>query len=91
MSSTDFEHLINLVGPRIGRRSTSFRKAIPVKERLAITLRFLATGNSYTSLSYLFKVSKQSISKIVPEVCDSLIEALKDHIKVNLMYLVLLS
>lgn len=83
MSSADFEYLINLVGDRISKKDTNYRQAIPVKERLAITLRFLATGDSYHSLMYVFKVSKQSISVIVPEVCEALIDVLKNYIKVN--------
>lgn len=55
-----------------------------MKERLAITLRFLATGDSFHSLMYLFKVSKQVISNIVPEVCDALVESLQEYIKVSL-------
>lgn len=31
--------------------------ARPVKTKVAITLRFIATGNSYKSLMYLFRVS----------------------------------
>lgn len=46
MSVTDFEYLLNLVGPKIAKRNT-------LHERLAVTLRFLATGDSYTSLMYV--------------------------------------
>ncbi|XP_052901550.1 putative nuclease HARBI1 [Anopheles moucheti] len=46
-----------------------------------ITLRYLATGEDYTKLQYLFRVSKQSISTIVPEVCKYLNEALQDYMK----------
>lgn len=87
MSSEDFQILIELIGPKIQKRDTNFRDCIPVKERLAITLRFLATGDSFISLSYLFKVSKQSISTIVSEVCKVLVEALKDHIQVSYLYI----
>nr|XP_034178195.1 protein ANTAGONIST OF LIKE HETEROCHROMATIN PROTEIN 1-like [Osmia lignaria] len=81
MLSEDFEFLINAIGPKIQKNDTRLRKAVTTKERLAITLRFLATGDSYTSLQYLFKVSKQLISKIVPEVCQALVEILKERIK----------
>lgn len=86
MASSDFEYLINEIGHKIGRKDTTFRDAIPVRERLAVTLRFLASGDSYHSLSYLFKFSKQSISNIVPEVCNALIDCLSDRIKVSIFF-----
>jgi hypothetical protein len=87
MHSDDYDLLLNLIGPKIARKNTVFREAISVQERLAVTLRFLATGDSYTSLQYLFKFSKQSISKIVPEVCEAIVEVLKHNIKVRIMIL----
>lgn len=83
MKSSDFENLLKMIAPNVIKKDTPFRKAIPVNHRLAVTLRFLATGDSYTSLSYLLKISKQAISIIVPEVCDALVEALKDYVKVR--------
>jgi hypothetical protein len=77
MTSSDFEYLIMEIGHKIGKKDTTFRDAIPVRERLAVTLRFLA------SLSLLFKFSKQSISLIAPEVCDALIECFN-----NMLYVV---
>lgn len=82
MSATDFEYPINKVGPFIVKIDTTMRKAIPVQERLAVTLRFLATGDSFKSLSFLFKISSQTVSKCVHETCIALIEILKDEIKV---------
>jgi len=60
------------------------KKTINVQDKLALTLRFLASGESYTSLQYLFKISKQVISNIVPEVCQALIEVLQENIKVRI-------
>jgi hypothetical protein len=83
MSSSDFEYLLLMLGPKIAKQDTNYRKAIPVKEKLALTLRFLATGDSYTSLSYLFKISKSTISLFVPEVCAAVIDLLEENIKVS--------
>lgn len=82
MSSEDFQLLINLIGPKVVKQDTNMRPAITVKIRLAVTLRFFATGESYTSLQYLFKISKQIISRIIPEVCMALVEVLKTYVKV---------
>lgn len=83
MSSEDFEIILTKIGPKIKKQDTNMRKAITIQERLAVTLRFLATGDSFVSLEYLFKISHQSISLIVPEVCLAIIDALKDEIKVS--------
>jgi len=58
--SADFEFLHNLIGPDITKQTTHLRKS--TKERLAVTLRFLALGDSYKNLSYLFRISPQLIS-----------------------------
>jgi hypothetical protein len=77
MHSDDYHLLLNLIGPKIARKNTVFSEAISLQERLAVTLRFLATG---VCLQYLFKFSKQPISKIVPEVCEAIVEVLKHNI-----------
>ena len=51
ISSEDLEWLTNALGPYIGEENTTFREAISVTTRLTYTLRFLATGDSYHSLS----------------------------------------
>ncbi|XP_071056596.1 uncharacterized protein [Onthophagus taurus] len=81
MTSSDFEDLLNMIGPKITKNDTKFRQAIPASERQAVTLRFLATGDSYHSLMYTFKISKQVISRTVPDVCEALIHSLRDYVK----------
>jgi hypothetical protein len=58
MSPSQFEFLIHLIGEKkISKKDTAFRKAISVQEKLALKLGFLASGDSYVSLRYFFKIS----------------------------------
>ena len=61
MAPADFELLINLVSPKIVKIDNRLRAAVPLQERLVVTLQFLATGDLYTSVQYLFQISKQSV------------------------------
>jgi hypothetical protein len=81
MSLSEFEFFVNMIGENISKKDAAFRKAISIQESLALTLPFLASGDSYVSLQYLFRISKQAISCIVPEVCEALVEKLKDYIQ----------
>ncbi|CAG9580819.1 unnamed protein product [Danaus chrysippus] len=81
MSYTDFEFLLQKLEPIIAKKDTKWRECIPPKIRLAVTLRFLASGDSYRSLHLLFKMSTQIISKIVLEVCVAIYQVLKDCVK----------
>jgi hypothetical protein len=62
MSPSEFEYLVYLIGEKISKKDTASRKAISIQERLALTLRFLASGDSHVSLQYMFKISKKAIS-----------------------------
>ncbi|CAH1970387.1 unnamed protein product [Acanthoscelides obtectus] len=73
--------LVNALSPHIAKQDTNYKKCVPVSIRLAITLRYLAAGDSFASLMYLFKVSKELIARIVPETCKGLISVLKENIK----------
>ena len=50
MDHDTFTHLLTAVTPLIEKKDTQFRDAIPPKERLTSTLRFLATGDSFEDL-----------------------------------------
>ncbi|XP_041772354.1 protein ALP1-like [Anopheles merus] len=81
MKKEDFFHLLSLVGPKIAKMDTDFHKAITEQERLLITLRYLATGDTFTSLQYVFRVSRHTIIRIVKETCVCRIEVLRDYVK----------
>ncbi|XP_050670649.1 putative nuclease HARBI1 [Leptidea sinapis] len=81
MSCTDFQYLLQKISPMVSKQDTTWREAVPTKIRLALTLRFLATGDDYRSLHYLFKISSSLISRIIIEVCLALYDVLQDMIK----------
>ena len=74
-----FDNIVQRVGPRIERKSTTFRPAIPVEQRVAIALRFVATGDCYQPLELHFRVSNSLISSIVPEVMFAIYEVYNDE------------
>lgn len=74
---------LELVAPIITKKTTKFREPISASQRLAVTLRFLATGESYRSLQYMFRIPHNTISGIIPEVCDAIYKVLQpDYLKV---------
>ena len=75
-----FDELVRRVSDRIAKKETNYRKPIEPACKLAITLRFLATGESYTSLQYGFRVGQSTISKFIPEVCEAIIETYRDEV-----------
>ncbi|XP_062602287.1 uncharacterized protein LOC134263958 [Saccostrea cucullata] len=79
MDEDSFMELLHLVTPHIKRRNTVMRDAIPPAERLSITLRFLATGDTYQSLVYLYRIPKQTLSTIIPETCTAIYNVLKER------------
>jgi hypothetical protein len=66
--------LLEKVEMKLIRKDTNMREEIPAGERLALTLQFLATGESYSSL-HQFRISVSSIALIVPEVCQAVFDA----------------
>ena len=78
MSPERMEHLLHLVAPLITKKNMKFRDAISPADRLMVTLRYLASGNSRVSLSYLFRMGRNTISQIVSETSRAIHIALKD-------------
>ena len=77
-----FQELIEKVRPFITKQTTKFRTPIPAAERLTITLRYLATGETFESLMYQFRIHKITISQIMQEVCSVIYKVLQpDYMK----------
>ena len=70
---------MELVTPRITKKETNMRKTITVEKSLAVTLRFLATGNTYSDLAFTFTMHTSTIDGIIPEVCQALYHCLNSE------------
>ena len=60
MTPEFFEMMKTRLEPRLARQATNYRAPISVGEKLALTIRYLATGESYTSLSCQFRVGRST-------------------------------
>ncbi|CAM4650069.1 unnamed protein product [Leuciscus chuanchicus] len=78
LNKTEFDKLLTILAPRITMQNTSFRLAIPPAERLAICLRYLATGDSFTTISYSYRVGVCTVASIVGAVSQAIWECLLD-------------
>ena len=79
MNTATFEELVEKLRPFITKQTTRLRKPISAEEQVAITIRYLATGESYESLQYQFRVEESTISGIIPQVCKAIYIALKEE------------
>ena len=57
-STEYFDSLLSLLRPFITKHDTAFRQAVPADMWLSVTLLLLATGDSLTTLSLLFRTGK---------------------------------
>ena len=75
-----FTEMVERISPVVCKQETRMRHPLAVDLKLAVTLWFLATGNSYATLQYSFRVSKSAISRFVPKVCEAIIDTYKPDI-----------
>ena len=78
MEPAMFHELEGRLAPRLEKRDTNWRKALPPGLKLAVTIYYLATGASYQTLQYAYRVAANTISLIVVEVCNAIIEEFRD-------------
>ncbi|XP_033221148.1 uncharacterized protein LOC117175547 [Belonocnema kinseyi] len=68
--------LLRKINPYIEKKRC-IREPIPAQTRLEICLRYLASEDSMTSISFAFRVSPNTVSKIVRETCRAIWLALR--------------
>lgn len=58
------------------KQDTNFRKAIPVRKRIAVALFYLSSAAEYRVISALFGIGKSTACEIVDEFCSCVIKLL---------------
>ena len=76
MSPDTFQHLFALVSPFITKKDMLMREAIGAAERLALTIHYVAYGDSPQSPSFGYCISRSSVSSIIHKTCAAIWEAL---------------
>lgn len=65
-----FNGLLKIIGPLVQKKDTPMQNSIPPGERLALTLKYLATGDSFQSSSFQFRIGRTIIGEIVMKLCQ---------------------
>ena len=61
--------LLDMLREGLTKKHTSFRKPIEAEVRLAVTMRFLALGDGFISISQQFRIGLSTARLIVRETC----------------------
>ncbi|CAH1993163.1 unnamed protein product [Acanthoscelides obtectus] len=72
MSRESFDKLLRILRNHLTHEDTNMKNCISPAERLAVTVRYLASGNTFTDLHYSFRIGIKAISRIVREVCSNI-------------------
>ena len=76
MTPTRIDQLLSVVGPAITRQHKNFWSPISPGERLAVTLRFLATGDSVQTIAFSDRLGHFTLCNIIDSTCDALWDVL---------------
>ncbi|KAJ8720650.1 hypothetical protein PYW08_006115 [Mythimna loreyi] len=83
MDVKTLDKLLNFIHDKLKHQNTNMRDSITPTERLAVTLRYLATGHTFADLRYAFRIGKTTLSFIIKEV-------LSDELELELLLLLVL-
>ena len=76
MSCEQFIELTEIIAFIVSKTDTVMRKVMCPKQRLVLTLRFLATGESFRSLEYRSRITRKVVFYIIDEVCKAIVTVL---------------
>lgn len=85
MDSFVFGEILHAISPCITKNDTIMRKSISAEKRLSITLRFLATGESFASLHYQYRIGCSTVASIIHDTVYCLLQVFPNQIKVCIL------
>lgn len=71
-----FDQLLSKIGHLLKKQDTQFRKSIQPAEQLALTLRYLAHGDSLKIIALEYRVGHKTACRIIKRTCNVLWEVL---------------
>lgn len=74
MKPAMFHELVIQMITRMEKQKANYRSPLRPGLRLAVILPYLAIGDAYHSLKYSFRVSHNTMSGIVKEMCVALVD-----------------
>ena len=81
MDESQFEYLVEKNSAKLTKEHTVMRQCIKPHEMVCVAFRYLASGKSFRSLQFQFRIGSKTISEIVIDVCCVVIEILgPDHL-----------
>ncbi|XP_060857450.1 uncharacterized protein LOC132935032 [Metopolophium dirhodum] len=78
MSKDSYLQLVQLISPAIHKKNTNMRECVNAEERILITLRYLGTGGTFSSLAVYFARGESTVGGIVSDTSKVIWEVLKD-------------
>ena len=83
MDPCQMEEVLSWVAPKIYKRETR-ADVIGPAERFCVTMRYLATGDAFSTISMSYRIGETTISKIVRETTNAIWEVMmeKDFLRV---------
>ncbi len=78
-----FQEMVDRLTPLISKLDTNYHKALDPGLKVAITLRYMATGDSSKSLQYGFRVPYNTICLLIAEVSSAIVDAYQEEVIVT--------
>ncbi|XP_025264284.1 uncharacterized protein LOC112638008 [Camponotus floridanus] len=74
MSVNVFNHLLEIMKPFLTKKS---HRALVPEQRLALTLRYLATGNQILSIALAYRIGESTARNVIKETCAMIIKEME--------------